>query len=347
MATPGGPPPTPVGRAAGGKTLKVGQFSIPGARGATQRSIQAYRNQLKTAGYRGGDLKTALQGYRQATNQAAQAAAKPYIPENMQGIVGNPRKFLRSQLQGKATPFWKVAQMGAAGDALGYHDEQNKLQAHYGGAMDKIDAGEDPIDLRMSDANQPIFNERQQELLGQLQHGYSTGQWLDPKMEQSMRASGGAQVAGGADEANRMEASRLASAGMDPRSGVAADVAQRINLQRAQGNMGVEHDIAGANQARQQDLENQAAGWGGAEEGQRQYNVGASASRMGTIESGMGGLAGLAERQRQNDFDTMFSKQEAEKERAAKERALKDLEPSTFERVAGGLKGFVGGLSGT
>jgi hypothetical protein len=223
---------------------------------------------------------------READRARNEAYASANIPPEVAGLVpeGKRTRFYRQMLQGKGPALARLAYLKAAGQALGYDKAQQALQ---------------------------------QRTLSALSQGAATGHYLDPKYEEALRGAGRETVEGATGEMTRDETSRMAAAGLDPRSGIGADRAMQIQRSREQGLTGVERDIAGENYDRQRQLESEAAQEAGLSEGQRRYDVSfTEAQRQAKLGRNLSRLAGKA------------------------------LEPSGLEQAGGIVGGLVGGLSG-
>ena len=337
---PGPQGPPPAGPAP--QTSRVNAdspYTIP-APGTTQKLIKQYKNQLKAQGYRGEQLTQAVNAYRRQTNYAQRQQLASQIPEEMRPYVKNPKAFMQNLLRGKGPAWGKLALLQQAGKSLGYGKEQEKLSAHYDEEL-----GKDPSEmLRYDESQRPIYGAYQQWLEGQFAPGQDHG--LTPEERAQMRASQSSSIAGSADQQYRDEAARMAQAGIDPRSGLANARYEGIAERKAQALQGMEADIAGKNLARKGEIEGQAAGFAGAEEAGRRFDVGTTLNRLGQIESGQQSLAGLGERQREYDVDYTESQRQAAMARKDTKEAADKLRPTSFEKASAALGGLVGGLTG-
>ena len=169
---------------------------------------------------------------------------------------------------------------------------------------------------------------------------------LNASEQAAIRGAGIEAIGSGASDAYRNEGERAAAAGIDPRSGVAAQRAMQIERGTQQARAGLERDITTENLARKQQYENLAAGQAGLEESGRVANVGANLRRIGDVEALGGGQERFGEGQRQYDYDLAEAQRQAEMARTAATRAGRLGKPSAVEITSGTIGGLLGGAGG-
>jgi hypothetical protein len=142
------------------------------------------------------------------------------------------------------------------------------------------------------------------------------------------------------------EESRLAAAGVDPRSGMAANRAMQIRAGTEGQLADLERSITDQNLNRKQEFEGYAQNLGQTEEARRQFDVTGNLRRVADVESGEGSLASLAEQQRQYDTNFAESQIQSKASRQAQKDAANALKPGVLEQVGSGLSGLFSGLGG-
>jgi len=293
------------------------------------------RRTLRQGGLRGPALASGLADWK-----AQQEARAGGVVQNL-GFdpalgqsVGDPSKFLRKLQAGKGPAVRRMQFLQAASGP--YQKAQQQLEAEQSAAL----AAGAPVDLKEDAALQPVFGKLQEYVSKNLGIG------LTPEQMASFRASLTAPIQAGAQQAGAAESTALATSGIDPRSGVARRRAMELQRGKEQGLQGAENQLAQMDLSRIRDFESMAQGVSAAEEGRRQYDVDANLRRLAQVEGGMRSLAGLREGQREYDVNYTESQRQAALWRRMAKEAAKAMEPSTLEKVAGGIGGLVGGLSG-
>lgn len=286
-------------------------------------------------GGKGGFKDTGLGGVNEASNEDLM---------NRLGIGGasayvkHPKKFFRNLIHGKGPAMSKLMMLRQASHDLGYDTAQNDLQQHYSGQLDQAEAGQVPGGFREDQS--PTYDKFQWYVGEHLGTGFSP---------EERAAYFGAQkdvIGANAGETEQNEMTRLAAAGIDPRSGIAANRAAAISAETGREMAGAARDTEQANLARKRDFEGYGAGMSGLEEQRRAGEVAQANARAGQVEGGYGNLAGLAERGREYDVGYTENQRQAKLARQDMLKAAKDMQPGTFDKVAAGIGGFVGGLSG-
>lgn len=258
--------------------------------------------------------------------------------------VKNPAKYLKNLQEGKgpATRRMNLLQ----GISKPYQKGETQLTSALSGdivnAENQVGA---EVDLRSSE--DPMIGQMQDYISQRL------GVGLTPAEESAMRSELRAPVESAYQQAVTAAGTAGAAAGIAPGSGVSIGRGQQLAQQRQQGVSNVENQIVQEDLARKQQMEQEAAGQIGAEEGARAEDIGAQQrqfalqlQRLGQAESGMAGMAGLSEQQRQ--FDTTFaeSQRQADLARQAWEKWAKSQQPSGFDIASGAIGGLVGGALG-
>lgn len=318
------------------KDPKKGAFQVPGTRDMNA-AIEAYRQQQQQAGVRGPALQDAVDAFRKTQNTKRQSDLLGDIPPELQSYIKHSPQAMKQMVHGKGPAFKKLMFLKMAGKAMGYGKEQDQLQQHYGAQIDPA-TGQAKVDLQKG--TEPGFNQWTNYV------GQHLGKGLTPQEEAAIRGPQKEAVESSFNNAMGDESTRESMAGIDPRSGIAADAAGKLQNSRAQQLADVERNVVGQNLARTRDFETYGQGVAGQEEGQRQFNVGTGLGRTAQVESGMAGLAGLGEQQRQYDLGFTESQRSAAMSRKAIADAANKAKPSTLETVAGGISGVIGGATG-
>lgn len=265
--------------------------------------------------------------------QAAQQFVQQNVPAGYQGLIKHPVAFVKNALRGAGPATHRLAYLQAVTNAGGYGDAQKALTDKY-----------------TAELNNPTVNYQHQmdPTLGRMSSYLNArlGVGLTPEETAAIRGRGIEQTEGSAATASRDTGQRLAAAGIDPRSGLAAAQYGGIERQREAGRAGVERDITQADLERKQQIEQEAAQQAALEESARQFDVGAGLRRQGMVETGLGALADMGEKQREYNLDYSESQRQAAKSRKAWDAAGRALQPSTLEKWAGGISGLLSGLGG-
>lgn len=307
-------------------------IALPGTR--TPRDIRTQRGTLRESGLRGGELRDALNRYRQEGRKESEDYARGQIDPSIAGVVRDPAKFYKGVLRGGGPAMKRLLMLRQAGNLLGYDKTRGQYEDY---EQNQLAAGA-PVDLQQDERpTEDQYGSYVREHLGQS---------LSPTEEAAIRTPESASVESSAAQASRDVGSRLAAAGIDPRSGVANARAAQVANMRAQGLGDVERDVTKARLQRQQEFEGQAARQSTLEEGGRQYDVSAGLRRLSDVEQNMAGISGLNEGRR--EFDTTYTEGQRQSElaRKANQKAADALRPSTFQQVATGVGGLLKGLGG-
>jgi len=241
--------------------------------------------------------------------------------------------------------------LNQAGDVLGYNQDRDRLREEYGRQFDAL-AEEAPgeagskIEVERDFQEAPTFSNWQGYVARHINPETGEAVGLTPGEESTIRGAGRDALYGAQTEGMQGEQSRLAAAGIDPRSGMAADRAIGIRQGTQRGLAGLERNIVDENLQRKQQFEDYAANLGNTEEQRRQFDVSADLRRLGDVESGEMNLAGLSERQRQYDTSYTESQRQARMARQAAAAAARQLRPSNFEKASSALSGLIGGVTG-
>ncbi len=254
------------------------------------------------------------------------------LSEETRGLIRRPNRFARRFAQGRRGALGRMMELRAQEEMLGYGKEREQLSEHLQSELE----GGAPVDLRQQ--TRPTFDKYGEYLRERL------GEGLTDEEEAAIRGREREALEGAVGESSRLASSRLAAAGVDPRSGLGGQYAGQVARARERGLADVERGITLADLARKGAIEGQVGSYTGLEEGAREYDVAAEQRRQAGVESGLGQLAGLGERRREFDTETAYGGREAEKARRAAERAGRALEPSDYERWISGVGGFFRGL---
>lgn len=297
------------------------------------REVRQARRGFRQEGLRGKALRQKVKGFRREKKQEQKRAARELVPEEIRDYV-NPRKYARKVLQGKEPygPLKEWAGYRQLSEMGGYDQPETPLREHF---LEELEAGA-PVDyMREQSPTLGAISEYAQSRLGS---------GLTPEEEAAIRQRGKSAVESSYREGTRGEGTRLAMAGIDPRSGVASQKALQLERGRQQGLTGVESDITAADLERKGALENFARGVSGLEESGRQFDVGTSEQRQMGVEAGLGDLARLAESRRTYDIDTAEGQRQAKRARQASKKAAKQLEPGGLQQAGAILGGIFGGV---
>lgn len=311
-------------------TAFVNPFKITGKERRTARA--GFRDE----GLRGKELKGAMGGFKKERLGEINEQAGRLVPEQLQGLV-NPKKYARKVLQGKEPygPLKELSGYRAVTDLFGYDQPEAPLRESL---MGELEAGA-PVNTMRELA--PMLGE----LSGYARTRLGAG-GLTPEEEAAIRGPGREAVESSFREGSRGEMSRLAMAGLDPRSGVAADRALQLERARAGGLADVERNVVTQELARRAQLESLAQGVSGMEETGRRFDVEADLSRQRQVERQLGDLARLAEARRTYDIDTAEGQRQAKLARIAYKKAAKSLKPTALEKTGSILGGLFGGVGG-
>lgn len=308
-------------------------------------------------------------------SERGRAWADQYLPGGAAGHPGKKgwRQAFKEWQRGRYVPYRAMGQVQIASERLGYEQPRHDLQNYYSqelqdpsidlhkdqeGTLGKLSAwargegGAGAYHMDMSPTIGRLSSYVQQRL----------GVGLTPEQEASIRGRGMESVNSATQDAVRSESSRMAAAGMDPRSGAAASRFGQIANARAQGLTGVERNVTDENLQRIREMEGLATNVGQLEEGQRstnlntdlatardeeaarQYDVGAEQARRNQVEGGMQNIANLNEQRRQYDINYTESARQARMARQMMRRAARAMRPSSLEKWAAGIGGALKGL---
>src|SRR5262245_21133166 len=269
-----GPPwPGGVDPYKGDRELGLG---VPGT--PIRKSVRQERQRLRGQGVRGKDLRSQIQDFRQKAKGARQEDLMKYIPEAQRPWVKNPYKWLKSH--GKQ-PFGRLAGMQSVSEQLGLTDEQKAFEEHLAGQLNPD--GTPKVNFR--EEEEPIMSQMEGYIGERLGKGFTPeeraayyGSMHDPLMAQSA-------------EANENQRTKLAAAGIDPRSGVANARAQQIQAATQRGLAEAGRQTEQANLERKKQIEGYAQDMGALEERKRSGMVESELGRLGKIEEGMAGAS--------------------------------------------------------
>lgn len=302
------------------------------------------RKQGKAEGLRGPALKQRVAQARIDAREAQNADMEKQLglaPGAMK-YVKNPRKFISRILKGKGPAMNRLMMLRQATEDLGYEETKHKQEDYYGQQYDE--EGRPVMDWHEESA--PGFKEWQQYVQGRIdpETGEVTG--LTDKQRADYYGGMHDPIAAQAQQQYGNEMERASAAGIDPRSGMAADRAMAIGAKTQQALAEAGRKTEEANLERMRDTEKYAGDLARLEEQKRSSQTTADVARQGQIEQGMGGLTEMDEKQRQFDVEYTEGQRQAQQRREDAKKAAKEAEPSTFDKVASGIGGFFGGLGG-
>jgi hypothetical protein len=328
------PENNPGARTGIGEPVGKAGLGMPSTINVKQR-IKEAREAAKAAGQTGKQLRETVKQARQSARGAQNEELWASIPEEIRPYVKNPRKWIRKNIKG-IQPFRRLAAIQQVDEALGLSRAEKEWEEHRAKQVDE--QGRPIID----------FREEEEPLMAQME-GY-VGERLGKGFTPEERAAyyGSMHDPLKAQEAQNYESemSRLAAAGMDPRSGIAASRAAGIQATTGRGLAEAGRKTEEANLARKAQIEGYAQDLSALEERKRADMVDSTLGRLGKLEEGMAGAAGLGERGRQFDYELAEGQRQAQQRREDIKKAADRMEPSTLEKVAGGISGFLGGLTG-
>jgi hypothetical protein len=207
-----------------------------------------------------------------------------------------------------------------------------------------------------NDLNAQVDLRKQEDpMIGQMQDYLSSrlGVGLTPEEESAMRGELRAPVEQAYNQAVTSAGQGEAAAGIAPGSGASVARGQQAEQARQQGLSNVENQIVQENLQRKQQIEQEAATQASLEEQARGTDITAQQAQqalqlrqLGLAEAGLSGLSNLSEGQREFDVTETEAKRQAWLARQMWQKYAASMQPSTLESVAGGVSGFLGGLTG-
>lgn len=302
----------------------------------------------------------------------AKAWADQYLPGGAKGVE-NLRRRYRQFRKGRFIPKVALEDVNIVSDRLGYNRLRDDLSEHFGGEL----GGPSTVNLRRDDSGTlgtisrwareggaDAYHMDETPTVGRLSSYVQErlGVGLTPEEEAVVRGRGIDAANASATDAARSESSRMAAAGLDPRSGLGTARYGNIAAMRARNLAEAERDVTAQDLGRKRDMEGLATSVAGLEESQRgrnidtdltaarmeeaarQYDVGTEEARRRQVEGGMAGLTGLSENQRQYDIDYTESQRQARLARMMMRRAARAMQPTSLEKWAAGVGGFFQGL---
>lgn len=325
--------PGGTGKLYGERVGKAG-LGLPGR--SVKQQVREFRQQQKAAGVRGPALRQAIKGARGGFRAARRDELMAQIPEEMRPYVKNPAKWLRKNIKG-IQPFRRLAAIQQTDEMLGLQEERDAARRELAQQYDP-ETGKAKIDFR--EEEEPIMSQMETYVGGHLGQGFTPeeraayyGAMHDPVMAQ--------------ERANyENEGERLAAAGIDPRSGLAAQRAAGIQATTGRALAEAGRATEEANLRRKQDFEKYAQDMSALEERKRSGMVESELGRLGKIEEGLAGQARIGEQGREFNYELAEGQRQAQQRREDIAKAAERMEPSTLEKVAGGISGFLGGLTG-
>jgi len=306
----------------------------------TLPEIAEERRRLQAAGVTGADLEQQVRTFRDKRLEEQRTSAATRIGgSSLSGLVRNPVQFERQLAHGRGPAFRRLALLQRAREMLGTEAPAAAYEKHMTDLLHQAET--DP---------ESLVNERRDtaptmSALSQYAQSH-LGQGLTPEEEAAARGRGQEAIGGGAADAYRQEGEREAAAGIDPRSGIAAQRAMQIERGTEQARAGLERDITEENLARKGSLENLAVGQSGLENAARVSDVSANLQRLAAPEAGMFGQEQFRNAQLESALGYTESQRQARMARQAAAKAGRSLKPSGLEQGAAIASGVLGGLTG-
>ena len=274
-------------------------------------------------------------GLKGKTKPERRQEATGMVPENIQGVVKNPLRWVRKNLRG-IQPVRRLAAIQQTDAMLGAKEDKERWKNYL---AQQVDENGRPV-MDYHEDVEPTMTQMGGYIRERLGTGFTPeeraayyGAMHDPLKAQEQVNYGN-------------EMTRLAAAGMDPRSGIAASRAAGIQAQTGRGLAEAGRETEKANLARKAQIEGYAQDMSALEERKRDAMQTGDLNRLAQIDQQMAGLAGLGEKEREYNYDLAESQRQNEQRRRDIEKAADRMEPSTMEKVAGGISGFLGGVTG-
>ena len=341
------PPPTAVPPAGVTRPVPVGPKGIipPGEtpfRTPYRPSLEERRGQrreFKAEGLRGQKLKGAMQAWRGQTREERRPFAREDVAQFLPEPVGqflNAPEFMNRLLAGEEPypPLQTLTGVRAARRLLGYDVPQEQLQQSLLSTLGAENAG---VDLQRGlSPTLPDLSAYARERLAE--------SGLTPEEESAIRLRQRGPVESAYRQATTDEGTRLAQAGIDPRSGVAAQRGLQLQRARERGLADVEAGITEAELGRKAQIESLGGAVAGLEEAGRRFDVLTPLERQQQVENRLMDLSNLSERQRIEDLLYGEGMRQARLSREAARKAAEELEPGALEITGSVLGGLFGGL---
>ena len=364
-------------------------FRSPYRPGMREKEAEVQR--LRDLGLRGLSLRGGLNEWRKNTREMRRPLAaedfEEVLPDSKIAPYVNKTNFMERLLSGNEPmpPIETIAGVRATRNLFGYNEPQDQLQESLLSDLGEENAGVDlkrELSPTLNQASEYaagaspdadlMYDQRKTlpDLSAYARERLAEG-GLTPQEEDAIRRRGRGAVESSYSQSTADEGSRMAAAGMDPRSGMAAQRAMQLQRARERGTSGVEAGITEAELARKSEIENLARGTAGLEEEARLGDVRSQLSRLGQYESMLGQYAGLEEGARWFDVATPLERQaqlenrlmdlsslsesqrlsdlgysegmrQARKSRSAQRDAAEKLMPGLLEKAGA----VIGGLAG-
>jgi hypothetical protein len=169
------------------------------------------------------------------------------------------------------------------------------------------------------------------------------GSGLTPEEAAALRGPQIEAVESQAGLARRQAADATVASGYG-NPGLGQVAAGRIENEREQARAGVERNMVDKELQRKGEIETLMGNANTAQEGQRQFNVGAQQSRLANLETLLQNLGQQGENRREYDVGFSQARHEAKLSRELLKRALRRAEPSGLEQASAILGGIRGGI---
>jgi hypothetical protein len=301
-------------------------------------SVREAREAAKARGEKGKQLRGSVKAGREAARRAKDEELRAFIPEELRPFVKNPRRWIRKNIGPKAIqPFRRMAAMNQVDQILGLQEERDAAKRQLAQQYDP-ETGKAIIDFR--EQEEPVMAQMENYIGGRLGTGFT------PEERAAYYGSLHDPIKAQERQNYESEMSRLAAAGVDPRSGLGAARASGIQATTQKALAEAGRLTEEANLRRKQDFEKYAQDMGALEERKRSGMVESELGRLGKIEEGLAGQARIGEQGREFNYELAEGARQAAQRREDIKKAAERMEPSTFEQVSGGISGFLGGLTG-
>src|SRR5262245_61205995 len=324
-----------------GKTKPA--VGLPGA--SPSGAGAAAEKEGREKGLRGKELRDYVRQAREGAkgSQSAAAEAALDMPEGSLKYVKNPRKFMRRVLGGKGPAMKRLMMLKPASRDLGYEKDIETERGYVGQQYDP-------------ETGAPIVNYHEEVTPQGTAWAETVGKHYDPATGETTGMSEREKAAFFAEQADPLraqaqqqyasEGERLAAAGVDPRSGVAAGRAASIGAATQRGLAEAGRQTQLEDIKRKQDWEKYAGDIAALQEKERGTDVSADLTKSGQIQTGLSDLATRTEGQRQFDVTYTEGQRQAQQSREDAKRAAEAAKPSTLEMVGAGFGGLASGLTG-
>lgn len=318
--------------------------------GHTKKEFKAARQSLVAQGVPQAQRKAFIQGIKNndRTQQQGYLSNLLQNPEAA-GVIRHPQKFLKNALKGKGPATSKLLYLDTVDKMRHTKDVADLQKQHAEDVANSLKPGADILP-NQHEGERGVYDAQGDMMKQWIDPTTGTVRGLDPAYEADLRRRGAEMIAGQRQNEERQNADQMSQAGIDPRSGVAREAQQGTDATTLQAGLGLNSSIADLNESARRAREGEIANRAALEESARHGMTSEDLTRTGQAE---GDLSGAADAEAGNRmFDLTYA--EAQRQNDIRNQQLnrlideagKDRGPSTFEKVAGGLNSFRGGLMG-